>query len=138
MLVSCISIRLVGTSSLRCLFHLVVFFPSSKTVSLRFLFCFHVDSNSATAHASNERHLSASRDTLHADRNNRTVPVASTRVARNAAFVQLQNCLVTMLSFFFFKQKTAYEISACLVGSEMCIRDRCLTNRRNSACSHAC
>ena len=24
---------------------------------------------------------------------------------------------------FFFKQKTAYEISACLVGSEMCIRD---------------
>ena len=27
-------------------------------------------------------------------------------------------------SFFFFKQKTAYEISACLVGSEMCIRDR--------------
>ena len=28
-----------------------------------------------------------------------------------------------MLFFFFFKQKTAYEISACLVGSEMCIRD---------------
>ena len=26
--------------------------------------------------------------------------------------------------FFFFKQKTAYEFSACLVGSEMCIRDR--------------
>ena len=26
----------------------------------------------------------------------------------------------------FFKQKTAYEISACLVGSEMCIRDRCI------------
>ncbi len=25
--------------------------------------------------------------------------------------------------FFFFKQKTEYEISACLVGSEMCIRD---------------
>src|SRR5678809_737603 len=25
--------------------------------------------------------------------------------------------------FFFFKQKTAYEFSACLVGSEMCIRD---------------
>ncbi|GAB5859718.1 hypothetical protein JMUB7529_28360 [Staphylococcus aureus] len=23
----------------------------------------------------------------------------------------------------FFKQKTAYEICACLVGSEMCIRD---------------
>ena len=28
-----------------------------------------------------------------------------------------------MFLFFFFKQKTAYEISACLVGSEMCIRD---------------
>ncbi|GAB5857038.1 hypothetical protein JMUB7552_27230 [Staphylococcus aureus] len=25
---------------------------------------------------------------------------------------------------FFFKQKTAYEIAQCLVGSEMCIRDR--------------
>src|SRR5674476_1582771 len=32
-------------------------------------------------------------------------------------------CLATIV-FFFFKQKTAYEISACLVGSEMCIRDR--------------
>ena len=28
------------------------------------------------------------------------------------------------LFFFFFKQKTAYEIASCLVGSEMCIRDR--------------
>src|SRR5450756_2867773 len=28
------------------------------------------------------------------------------------------------LSFFFFKQKTAYEIMPSLVGSEMCIRDR--------------
>ena len=27
------------------------------------------------------------------------------------------------INFFFFKQKTAYEICACLVGSEMCIRD---------------
>ena len=26
--------------------------------------------------------------------------------------------------FFFFKQKTAYEIEYVLVGSEMCIRDR--------------
>ena len=31
---------------------------------------------------------------------------------------------VCFFCFFFFKQKTAYEISACLVGSEMCIRDR--------------
>ncbi len=29
-----------------------------------------------------------------------------------------------MCSFFFFKQKTAYEIGVRLVGSEMCIRDR--------------
>ena len=29
--------------------------------------------------------------------------------------------------FFFFKQKTAYEIMPSLVGSEMCIRDRYLT-----------
>ncbi len=25
---------------------------------------------------------------------------------------------------FFFKQKTAYEVSSSLVGSEMCLRDR--------------
>src|SRR5665647_2824162 len=29
-----------------------------------------------------------------------------------------------MFFFFFFKQKTAYEIGVRLVGSEMCIRDR--------------
>ena len=29
----------------------------------------------------------------------------------------------TTKKFFFFKQKTAYEIASCLVGSEMCIRD---------------
>ena len=28
------------------------------------------------------------------------------------------------VGFFFFKQKTAYEIGVRLVGSEMCIRDR--------------
>ncbi|MBW6103887.1 hypothetical protein KZ850_11565, partial [Pseudomonas aeruginosa] len=28
------------------------------------------------------------------------------------------------VSVFFFKQKTAYDLSECLVGSEMCIRDR--------------
>ena len=33
-------------------------------------------------------------------------------------------CIRDSWFFFFFKQKTAYEISACLVGSEMCIRDR--------------
>ena len=30
---------------------------------------------------------------------------------------------VKTFKFFFFKQKTAYEIASCLVGSEMCIRD---------------
>src|SRR5428012_12728 len=32
--------------------------------------------------------------------------------------------LVCFCCFFFFKQKTAYEIMPSLVGSEMCIRDR--------------
>ena len=32
-------------------------------------------------------------------------------------------CKIDFLTLIFFKQKTAYEISACLVGSEMCIRD---------------
>ncbi len=32
--------------------------------------------------------------------------------------------MYSFLFFFFFKQKTAYEMSASLVGSEMCIRDR--------------
>src|SRR5665809_170523 len=32
--------------------------------------------------------------------------------------------VVFLCFFFFFKQKTAYEIRLSLVGSEMCIRDR--------------
>ena len=46
--------------------------------------------------------------------------------------------------FFFFKQKTAYEIGVRLVGSEMCIRDRCYTNSnallfvRTACCSFCC
>ncbi|CZR80876.1 hypothetical protein CDFC105_42770 [Clostridioides difficile] len=39
--------------------------------------------------------------------------------------VRKEECVVRCrVVVFFFKQKTAYEISACLVGSEMCIRDR--------------
>ncbi|WP_460366183.1 hypothetical protein, partial [Staphylococcus aureus] len=34
----------------------------------------------------------------------------------------------------FFKQKTAYEIAQCLVGSEMCIRDRNVYAREASSC----
>eukprot|EP00825_Cyclidium_porcatum_P050534 TRINITY_DN9044_c0_g1_i1.p1 TRINITY_DN9044_c0_g1~~TRINITY_DN9044_c0_g1_i1.p1 ORF type:complete len:213 (+),score=40.87 TRINITY_DN9044_c0_g1_i1:1-639(+) len=41
----------------------------------------------------------------------------------------IYNCVVYVIFvvwfFFFFKQKTAYEIMPSLVGSEMCIRDRC-------------
>src|SRR5450756_2972704 len=36
----------------------------------------------------------------------------------------LMNLLSSIEAFFFFKQKTAYEIMPSLVGSEMCIRDR--------------
>ncbi len=44
---------------------------------------------------------------------------------------------VLFFVFFFFKQKTAYEMSASLVGSEMCIRDRLLGYPiPNSRCSH--
>ena len=32
--------------------------------------------------------------------------------------------LLLIFLFFFFKQKTAYEMLRSLVGSEMCIRDR--------------
>src|SRR5665647_3939641 len=39
-----------------------------------------------------------------------------------------------MLVFFFFKQKTAYEIGVRLVGSEMCIRDRYLAGFAYSMC----
>eukprot|EP00825_Cyclidium_porcatum_P001817 TRINITY_DN10843_c0_g1_i2.p2 TRINITY_DN10843_c0_g1~~TRINITY_DN10843_c0_g1_i2.p2 ORF type:complete len:155 (+),score=28.13 TRINITY_DN10843_c0_g1_i2:3-467(+) len=34
-----------------------------------------------------------------------------------------QKTLICFIFFFFFKQKTAYEIMPSLVGSEMCIRD---------------
>ena len=37
---------------------------------------------------------------------------------------ELPNLTVQIFQVFFFKQKTAYEISLGLVGSEMCIRDR--------------
>ena len=39
--------------------------------------------------------------------------------------------------FFFFKQKTAYEIGVRLVGSEMCIRDRCQRSSRRLISSQA-
>ncbi len=41
-----------------------------------------------------------------------------------------------VLCFFFFKQKTAYEIGVRLVGSEMCIRDR--TTGVSNLTAHAC
>ena len=36
----------------------------------------------------------------------------------------LKRCDEVADVFFFFKQKTAYEMLRSLVGSEMCIRDR--------------
>eukprot|EP00831_Metopus_contortus_P025834 TRINITY_DN22154_c0_g1_i3.p1 TRINITY_DN22154_c0_g1~~TRINITY_DN22154_c0_g1_i3.p1 ORF type:complete len:107 (+),score=44.30 TRINITY_DN22154_c0_g1_i3:37-357(+) len=39
-------------------------------------------------------------------------------------FWLLRFCFLEKLLFFFFKQKTAYEMQRGLVGSEMCIRDR--------------
>ena len=40
----------------------------------------------------------------------------------------LMSCIVNHYGiFFFFKQKTAYEMLRSLVGSEMCIRDRVRT-----------
>ncbi len=41
-------------------------------------------------------------------------------------------CYVLYIVVFFFKQKTAYEMSASLVGSEMCIRDS-MTTRVSTA-----
>ena len=42
--------------------------------------------------------------------------------------VQIRSTCIAVMSgnSFFFKQKTAYEIGVRLVGSEMCIRDRCV------------
>ncbi len=37
---------------------------------------------------------------------------------------RISGILSVLMLFFFFKQKTAYEIGVRLVGSEMCIRDR--------------
>ena len=38
--------------------------------------------------------------------------------------VRMKSARVSIVSFFFFDQKTAYEMLRSLVGSEMCIRDR--------------
>ena len=40
--------------------------------------------------------------------------------------------------FFFFKQKTAYEMLRSLVGSEMCIRDRSIPSRSAKISSSDC
>ena len=41
----------------------------------------------------------------------------------------LRSVVCVLILFFVFKQKTAYELLRSLVGSEMCIRDRCLFGR---------
>ena len=40
------------------------------------------------------------------------------------SWVSYSELMIVYVFFFFFKQKTAYEIRLSLVGSEMCIRDR--------------
>ena len=47
------------------------------------------------------------------------IVVCANVVVITAVFAMFVLCL-----FFFFKQKTAYEMLRSLVGSEMCIRDR--------------
>ncbi len=39
--------------------------------------------------------------------------------------------------FFFFMQTTAYELSACLLGSEMCVRNRFINGTICDACGTA-
>ena len=43
------------------------------------------------------------------------------------------NMMCCFVFFFFFKQKTAYEMLRSLVGSEMCIRDSVCTISSNVA-----
>src|SRR5674536_391821 len=48
--------------------------------------------------------------------------------------VKILSVVMFVVFFFFFKQKTAYEMLRSLVGSEMCIRDRaCLLDRSRSS-----
>ena len=42
--------------------------------------------------------------------------------------------LIVFRVFFFFKQKTAYEMLRSLVGSEMCIRDSWYSGRSRVGC----
>ena len=44
-----------------------------------------------------------------------------------AMIVMIHSSLHLTLSVFFFKKQTAYELLLSLVGSEMCIGDRCST-----------
>eukprot|EP00658_Telonema_sp_P-2_P049164 TRINITY_DN37390_c0_g1_i1.p1 TRINITY_DN37390_c0_g1~~TRINITY_DN37390_c0_g1_i1.p1 ORF type:complete len:180 (+),score=40.06 TRINITY_DN37390_c0_g1_i1:3-542(+) len=41
-----------------------------------------------------------------------------------SVLLKIRNIFIHVCFFFFFKQKTAYEMLRSLVGSEMCIRDR--------------
>ncbi|GAB5861111.1 hypothetical protein JMUB7532_27240 [Staphylococcus aureus] len=57
--------------------------------------------------------------------------VSRSTIIRWLNYLESKNALVRIPGagkVCFFKQKTAYEICACLVGSEMCIRDSCGTS----------
>ncbi len=57
-------------------------------------------------------------------RNTLTIRIAAAIGIKYAVSSSAVTASVLWISFFFFKQKTAYEIRLSLVGSEMCIRDR--------------
>ena len=52
---------------------------------------------------------------------------------KSTFFAKILDIGLKLRKFFFFKQKTAYEILSGLVGSEMCIRDRCTCLRARTA-----
>ena len=93
MLVSCISIKLAGTLSLRCLFHLVLFSKLKNNLATPLVLPSRWQQQSSSTSKYWEPLIRISRHSLHTDSNNRTVPVSSTRAARNASFVQLQKWL---------------------------------------------
>src|SRR5674536_369671 len=49
----------------------------------------------------------------------------------------MNSCIFILLFFFFFKQKTAYEMLRSLVGSEMCIRDSLILTGPRLSVAHA-
>ncbi len=62
------------------------------------------------------------------DRRGETKLVQNWKIYRKDVEVNENNEIKEINEFFFFRQETAYTISACLVGSGMCIGDRSSTH----------